>query len=121
MATAKTIKYDSFKRGDTPVFVFQFTEPYDGFNWSGITADFAMTKENAPSNNTGASVVRTNVSLTIDGDNNASVTVQSTVNESNALTPNTLYHVEVQLKGNTGTNVATAVTGQVLVVQDYII
>lgn len=117
----KKIKYDSFKRGDTPVFSFVFTPPFEGFSWTGVVADFALTLVKAPSNNVGAAVLRQNQSLTVAGDGTASFEVQPTVLESNALIPGSTYVVEVQLKSDAGASVATASTGTVLVEQDYII
>lgn len=121
MAKAKVITYDPFKRGDTPVFQFNFTAPTVGFSWTGITADAAITNVAAPANNTGAGVYRAAQTLTVNGDNSTTLLVQPTVSESNALTPGATYKVEVQLKDGGGTNVATAVTGTVLVQQDYVI
>lgn len=120
MAT-KIIKYDPFKRGDTPVFSFTLKPPTVGYSWSGITADFALTAVDSPNDNTGAGVVRTAQALTTNADGTASFSVQPTVAESKALSPDTTYHVEVQLKDGGGTNVATAMTGTVLVEQDYVI
>lgn len=117
---ANVIQYDSFYRGDTPVFAYEFSQPYAGFSWSGVTADYAMTDIEAPDDNTGAAVVRLAQPLTIDGDNNASFQVQPTVVESKALTAGSKYMVQVQLKEGS-TNVATPVTGKVKVLQDYII
>lgn len=121
MATQKVIKYDPFKRGDTPVFEFDFTPPSTGFDWTGITADFALTNVSNPTDNTGAGVVRTGQTLTVNADNSTTVTMQPTVTESKALSPATTYKVEIQLKDAGDTNVATAVTGTVLVEQDYVI
>lgn len=120
MAT-KVIKYDNFKRGDTPLFAFTFTAPYVGFNWVGVTADAAITAVDAPTNNSGAAVVRLDQALAVNDDGSAITSIQPTVAESKALKPNTGYKVELQLKDNSGTNVATAVTGTVYVEQDYII
>jgi hypothetical protein len=119
--TLRTIKYDSFKRGDTPVFGYTFTAPVDGFVWTGITADFAITDVESPSNNSGAAVVRTNETLTVNSDGSASLSLQPTVEESNAFSPDTEYNVELQLKDSGGSNVATVITGLVKIVQDYII
>lgn len=118
---AKIIKYDSFKRGDTPVFAFAFTEPTVGYSWAGITVDAAITDIQAPVDNVGAGVIRLNQSLTIDASNTATFTMQPTVAESKALTPGSTYKVEIQLKQSSGAYVTTPVTGQVLVEQDYII
>lgn len=121
MAKAKVISYDPFKRGDTPVFQFNFSAPTTGFSWTGITADAVITSATAPTTNTGAGVYRSAQTMTINADNSATLLVQPTVAESNALAPGTNYNVEVQLKDASGTNVATAVTGTVLVQQDYVI
>lgn len=120
MAT-KVIKYDSFKRGDTPVFEFIYSAPTEGFDWSGIVADIAMTDVDDPNNNSGAGIYRANVSLTINVDNTATLSMQPTVVESKALTPDTDYKVEAQLKDAGDTNVTTPVTGIVHVEQDYVI
>jgi len=120
MAKLKVIQYDPFKRGDTPVFAFQFTPPFDGFDWTTITADIAMTDVSNPVDNTGAAMVRLNQALTVDVSNVASVSAQPTVLESKALTPEAEYKVEIQLKEGSN-NVATPITGSVKIVQDYII
>ena len=120
MAT-KTIKYTPFKRGDTPVFRFDYTAPSDDFDWTGIVADFALTSIDAPANNAGAGVYRADVALTVNDDNSATISVQPSVAESKALTPDTDYKVEAQLKDGGGTNVTTPVTGTVKVLQDYVI
>lgn len=118
---AKTIKYESFKRGDTPVFAFTFTAPVVGYSWTGTTADFALTAVAAPKDNTGAAAIRSNVALTTNANGSASYSAQLTVTESQALVPDTDYSVEVQLKDNSGANVATVATGVVTVLQDYVI
>lgn len=118
---ARTIIYKPFKRGDTPVFAFQFPSPAVGFSWSGITADFAMTAASAPSDNTGAAVLRLAQALSVDGNDQASFSVQPTTTESKALIPGTTYNIEVQLKDSGGAHVATASTGTVIVEQDYVI
>src|SRR5882672_9713254 len=110
----KNVKYDAFKRGDTPVFEFVYTPPTVGFDWTGITVDLAITDVEDPLNNTGAAVYRSNVTPTIDASNQAHVSIQPTVIESKALTPDTNYKVEAQLKQG-GTNVTTPVTGTVKV------
>jgi len=120
MAKLKVIQYDPFYRGDTPIFAYEFTPPYDGFNWTGITADIAMTDVSNPSDNTGAAMVRLAQTLTVDANNVATVSAQPTVVESKALTPGTEYIVQVQLKEGAD-NVTTPITGKVLVAQDYII
>lgn len=117
----KPIKRDSFKRGDTACFVYEFTEPYDGFDWSGVTIDCALTAVEAPSTNTGAAAVRTGESLTVDADNVASYHFQLTAAESNALVAGTAYKDECQLKESSGTYVTTPITGQTTIAQDYII
>jgi predicted membrane-bound spermidine synthase len=120
MAT-KTVKYDSFKRGDTPIFEFVYSPPYVGFSWTGIVADIAMTDVEDPANNSGAAIYRTAVALTIDGDNNATLSMQPTVAESKALTPEAVYNVEAQLRDAGDTYVTTPVTGTVKIEQDYVI
>lgn len=118
---AKTITYkESFKRGDTPVFVFKFLAPYDGFNWSVVTADIAMTADAAPTSNASAAVLRLGQSLTVNADNNATVTMQPTPEESRALTPGINYTVEAQLKQGMA-NIVTPITGKVKVDQDFVI
>lgn len=121
MAKAKIIKLDSFKRGDTPVFTFTFSPPSASYDWSGTTADFAMTNVAAPTTNAGAALLRTALSLTTDADNNASISVKPNTTESGAFIPGTEYTIEVQLKDTGGANVATAVTAIVTVEQDYVI
>lgn len=116
----KTITYDPFKRGDTPVFLFVYSPPIVGFDWTGITVDLAMTDVEDPLNNAGAAVYRANQTLSIDASNNASVSMQPTVAESKALSPDTNYKVEAQLKSG-GDNVTTPVTGTVKILQDYVI
>lgn len=117
----KKIKYDPFKRGDTPMFAFVLKPPIVGWDWIGIIADCAITNVAAPSDNTGAGVLRLNQMLTVNPDNTASFNVQPTVAESKALTAGATYNVEVQLKSDSDTHVATASTGTVLVLQDYVI
>lgn len=117
----KVIKLDPFKRGDTPSFEIDLSAPYAGFSWSGVTADVALTSVAAPTNNTGAGMYRPGMSVVDNGDGTAYVLPQLTVLESNALTPNTTYKLELQLKDNGGANVATATTATVLVEQDYVI
>lgn len=117
---AKIIKYTAFKRGDTPQFGFVYTPPFVGFVWTSILVDAAITSVDAPNDNTGASVVRLNQTLTINADNTASFSFGPTIAESKLLTPGSTYKVEVQLK-ESGVNVATPITGQVDVVQDYVI
>lgn len=120
MANQK-ITYDAFKRGDTPVFQFNYTPPSSSFSWTGITADLAITDVEDPANNTGAAAYTADVALTINADNSATVSIQPTVAESKALTPGTTYQVEAQLKDVGGTNVTTPVTGTVKILQDYVI
>jgi hypothetical protein len=118
---ARTIIYKDMKRGDTPVFQFLFPSPAAGFSWSGITADFSMTAVASPADNSGAAILRLTQALSVDGNNQASFSVQPTTTESNALIPNTKYNIEVQLKDSGGVHVATAVTGTITVDQDYVI
>lgn len=120
MAKLKVIQYDSFKKGDTPVFAFQFTPPYAGFDWSTITADIAMTDVSNPIDNSGAAMLRLAQTLTVDASNVATVNAQLTTTESKALNVDSEYKVEIQLKEGT-TNVATPVTGKVTIIQDYVI
>lgn len=116
----RIIKRDSFKRGDTPAYIYQFTQPYAGFNWSGVTIDCALTAQDAPADNTGAAVSRIAQTLTVDGSNTASYTFQLTPTESKALVAGTTYIDECQLKQGT-TYVTTPVTGQTKIAQDYVI
>jgi hypothetical protein len=120
MAT-QVITYDPFKRGDTAAFTFEFTEPYEGFDWSTVTIDSSMTAVEAPSDNSGAAAIRLNQSLTTDASNTASYTLQLSVSESKSLVPDSTYNVEAQLKESSGTFVTTPITGQVTIVQDYVI
>lgn len=115
-----SVQFKAMKRGDTPTFMFRYSAPFVGFDWSTVLADFAMTDVNAPNDNTGAGVLRTNVVLTTDSDNKATLTVTPTIAESKALTPSTKYFVEAQLK-QSGTLVTTPITGTIKVLQDYII
>src|SRR3954470_18567762 len=101
---AKTIKYSSLKRGDTPVFAFTFTAPTAGYSWAGVQADFAMTVVAAPTDNTGAAAKRINQAVNDNGNGTATFSVQLTTAESNALIPNSDYTVEVQLKEGGGAN-----------------
>ena len=118
---AKTISYkEPFDRGDTPVFVFKFLPPYEGFNWTVVTADIAMTADAAPTSNASAAVLRLNQSLTVDADNSATVSMQPTPEESKALTPGINYTVEVQLKQGVA-NIVTPIRGKVKVSQDFVI
>jgi hypothetical protein len=82
MAKLATIKRDSFKRGDTACFRYDFTEPYAGFDWSAITIDCALTSVEAPNDNTGAAAVRTAQSLTVNADNSATYLFQLTTAEA---------------------------------------
>jgi hypothetical protein len=115
-----SIQYNSMKRGDTPAFTYVFSAPYTGFDWTTVLADFAMTNVAAPTDNTGAGVLRTNLTLSTDTSNRATVAVTPTVAESKALTPGSNYEVEIQLKQGS-TVVTTPITGKIKVVQDYII
>lgn len=119
MATNVSVTLDPFKRGDTPTFLFSFSNPYVGFNWSGITLDVAMTSVIAPADNTGAAAVRLNQSLTTDAQG-AHYQFTLTVTESKALTVSAQYKVEAQLKQGV-TSVATPATATVKVLQDWII
>jgi len=118
MATNTTVSVDSFKRGDTPTFRFSFSNPYAGFDWSGVTLDAAMTNIEAPENNLGAAVLRLNASLTTDSQG-AHYDFTPTIVESKALIVGD-YKIEAQLKQG-GTTVATPVTVKVKVLQDYVI
>lgn len=118
MAASTVISVESFKRGDTPTFRFSFSNPYAGFDWSGISLDGAMTNVQAPSDNTGAAALRSNQALVTDS-NGAHYDFTLTVVESKALIVGD-YKVEVQLKQGT-TTVTTPVTVKVKVLQDYII
>lgn len=116
---AQTITLPDFKRGDTPTFRFNFTDPYVGFDWSAITLDCALTDETAPTTNAGANAIRLNQTLQTDADG-AYYEFTLTVAESKALTPGGSYMAECQLKQGS-TSVATPVTAKVKVLQDYII
>jgi hypothetical protein len=118
MASNTVITLNPFKRGDTPNFYFAFTNPYDGFDWSGVTVDAAMTAVVAPTDNTGAAATRIGQPLVTDA-NGAHFEFILTPTESNALVIGN-YVVEVQLK-ESGTQVATPVTAKVKVLQDYVI
>lgn len=120
MAILRVIKMDSFKKGDTPVFEFNFSAPFDGFSWTGVVADMALTNVSAPTNNAGAGMVRTGISVTDNGDGTGTVSEQITAVESAALVVSP-YKIEVQLKDGGGANIATAATGKLTVVQDYVI
>lgn len=117
---SNSVQYPNMKRGDTPTFTYVFTQPYAGFDWSTVLLDFAMTNVADPSDNTGAAVLRTGVTLSVDANNKATATVLPTVTESKATTPGATYHVEVQLKQGT-TIVMTPITGTLKVLQDYVI
>lgn len=119
MATNQIVTLDPFKRGDTPTFRFTFSNPYAGFDWSGITLDGAMTSIQAPDDNTGAAAVRLNQSLTTNA-TGAYYQFTLTIAESKALTIGAQYTVECQLKQG-GTTVATPATAKVKVLQDYVI
>ena len=116
----QTITVNDFKRGDTPTFRFNFSDPYEGFDWTGITVDCAMTDVQAPEDNTGAAAVRLNQTITVGVDGVAYYEMTLTVTESKALDPGATYVVEAQLKQG-GTLVVTPLTVKVKVVQDYII
>lgn len=111
---------DPFKRGDTACFAYVFTEPYAGFDWSGVTIDCAFTRIQAPNDNTGAAAVRTAQTLTVDGDNTATYLFQLTKVESAALVPGGVYKDECQLKEG-ASYLTTPVTGQTTVEQDFVI
>lgn len=115
-----SIQFKPMKRGDTPTFLFRYSAPSVGFDWSTVLADFAMTDVSAPNNNDGAGVLRIDVVLTTDADNRATLLVTPTILESKALTPSTKYFVEAQLK-QSGTLVTTPITGTIKVLQDYVI
>lgn len=116
----KIIKRDSFKRGDTASFVYQFTQPYAGFNWSAVTIDCVLTATDAPNDNSSAAITRLGQALTVDSSNTASYTFQLTPAESKALIPGITYIDECQLKQGTS-YVTTPVTGQTKIAQDYVI
>lgn len=120
MAKPTIIKYQDFKRGDTQNFVWVFTPPYVGYNWSVVTLDCAMTSVTTPTDNSGAAATRINQTLTVDASNSASYTFALTHAESLTLTPGATYKVEPQLKEN-GVNYITPITGTVDILQDYII
>jgi hypothetical protein len=119
MATNKTVKVEPFKRGDTPTFRFSYSNPHTGFSWTGVTIDAAMTSVEAPADNTGAAATRLNQAVTTDAQG-AHYEFTLTVAESKALTVDTEYKVEAQLKEGT-TSVSTPVTIKVKVLQDWVI
>jgi hypothetical protein len=119
MAANTTVTLNPFKRGDTPTFRFEFSNPYTGFDWSGITADCAMTDIENPNDNTGAAATRLNQPLQTSS-TGAYYEFTLTIVESKALAVETQYKVEIQLKQGT-TVVVTPVTANVKVLQDYII
>lgn len=119
MANNITVQLDSFKRGDTPTFLFSFSNPYPGFNWGSITLDAAMTDVTSPNDNTGAAAVRLNQTLTTNAQG-AYYQFTLTVAESKALTVGAKYNVECQLKQGS-TSVATPATATVKVLQDYVV
>lgn len=122
MPTLKVINYESFYRGETPNFVFVFSQPYVGFSWSSMLLDGAMTSNTSPTSNSDAGVVRLNETLTVDSSNNASYTMKPTVAESMALTPGATYYLQVKLKDSvTPANAVKPLTGKVIVAQDYVI
>lgn len=117
----KTIKYEPFKRGDTPVFEFIFNTPTEEYDWSNVVLDAAMTNSDSPTDNSSAAVARVNQSLAVDLDgSSARYELQPTPEESKAFVPGK-YRIEVQLKDNGGMNVATPLTGEVAIIQDYVI
>lgn len=113
------VKLESFKRGDTPTFRFDFTDPSSGYNWSGVTIDCVMTNVEAPANNSGAAATRIGQVLTEES-GSAYFDFTLTASESNALEAGSEYKVEAQLK-ESGTTVLTPVTAKVKVLQDYAI
>jgi len=115
----RIIKRDSFKRGDTASFIYQFTQPYIGFDWSVVTIDCSLTSNTAPTDNTGA-IIRLAQTLTVDVSNTASYTFQLIPAEAATLVPGTTYTDECQLKQGT-TYVTTPVTGQTKIAQDFVI
>lgn len=114
-------RYDPFKRGDTPVFVFNFTLPSAGYSWTNILVDAVMTSVASPTDNNSAAVKRIGESLTIKPDGGSTFQFQPTPEESRALVPGTEYMIEVQLRDTANPNVATAVTGKVKIIQDFVI
>lgn len=119
MATNVTVNLSPFKRGDTPTFRFQYSNPYAGFDWTSITLDAAMTDVEAPQNNTAAAAVRTDQVLTTDSQG-AYYDFTITILESKALTVGANYNVECQLK-QSGVSVATPATAKVKILQDYVV
>lgn len=116
----KMLKRDSFKRGDTASFIYQFTSPSVGFNWALVTVDCAFTSVEAPTSNAGA-ITRLAQPLTVvAADNSASYQFQLTPAESAALVPGTSYTDECQLKQGV-LFVTTPVTGKTTIAQDFII
>jgi hypothetical protein len=119
MATNVTVQLDPFKRGDTPTFDFSYSNPYVGFDWSGITLDAAMTDLTAPADNTGAAATRLAQSMVVDSQG-AHYNFTLTVAESKLLVVGAKYFIEAQLKQGT-TSVATPATATVKVLQDYVV
>ncbi|RYF61372.1 MAG: hypothetical protein EOO27_02365 [Comamonadaceae bacterium] len=117
----KVIKYDSFKRGETPTFYFDCSQPYEGFSWTGITGTIVLTNLQSPNDNTGAGVKRESINPSVDPATNiATYSMKPTVEESKALLPNITYKVELKLMEGTE-NVVKPITGEVKVIQDYAI
>lgn len=120
MAALKVIKRDPFKRGDTVCFQYLFDPPFAGYNWALVVLDCTFTNVTAPTSNTGAAAVRTNVSLTVNTDGSAYYLFQLTHAESLTLIPGATYNDECQLK-ESGTNYLTPIQGQTVITQDYVI
>lgn len=113
------IQRQPFKRGDTVIFRYVFQPPYNGYSWSGVTIDCALTNVPNPKDNAGALAVRIGQSLSIDQDNVASYDFALTEAESKGLKPGAKYYDECQLRQ--GDRVVTPITGVSIVEQDYVI
>ena len=120
MAGLTVIKRDPFKRGDTPVFRYEFEPPYVGYDWSTVLLDCALTSVDEPTDNAAAAAVRLNQALTVNPDGTAYYLFQLTHAESLTLVPDDTYRDECQLKEG-GTNYLTPIQGETVIAQDYVI
>lgn len=118
---AKEVKLESFKKGDTPIFGFEFDPEDTTFDWTGYTIDCALTSVEAPTDNSGAGASRIGQPLVVDASKVATYDFQLTELESKALAADGEYRIEAQLKDAGSVNVGTPITGKIKVEQDYII
>lgn len=109
---------DDLKRGDTAAWRLEFLDPYEGFDWDGVTVDVAMTNEKEPTDNSGAAATRLAQGVTVS-DTGAYYVFTLAEEESKSLEPKKDYIVEAQLR-KSGT-VFTPLTLKVKVLQDYVI